>query len=180
MKKVNGKSYNDLSLYFKPENQNESNAYIFLALLGRRKTAFVSELIVNYLNSVGIADATRLTPEYAKLIASDSFMASTASTTMSMGPLLKLFEEQLSQKETQETEEPPMQSAERKRVPPKRKSTKPTDDTEKKIPNDTPIPKDVVPDETESSDDDNDLLDDDFIMDANIMQGLSAFGISTQ
>ena len=104
MKKVNGKSYNDLSLYFKPENQNESNAYIFLALLGRRKTAFVSELIVNYLNSVGIADATRLTPEYAKLIASDSFMASTASTTMSMGPLLKLFEEQLSQKETQETE----------------------------------------------------------------------------
>lgn len=177
MKKVNGKSYNDLSLYFKPENQNESNAYIFLTLLGRRKTTFVSELIVKYLNSVGIADATRLTPEYAKLIASDSFMASATSTTMSMGPLLKLFEEQLSQKETQETEEPPMQSVERKRVPPKRKSTKSDEDTEKKISNNTPIPKDVI---SESDDDDDDLLDDDFIMDANIMQGLSAFGIPTQ
>ena len=181
MKKVNGKSYNDLSLYFRPENQREADAYEFLALLGRRKTAFVSELIVRYLHSVGIADVTRLSPEYAKLIASDSFMASTtpsAATTMSVEPLLKLFGEQLSQKTTSEPIEKTEKTSETKRIPPKRKSSKTVAEaeTEKEVSTSTPIPKPVI---TEEPEDDDDLLDDDFVMDANIMQGLSAFGIRT-
>ena len=122
MKKVNGKSYNDLSLYFRPENQNETDAYEFLSLLGRRKTAFVTELIVRYLKSIGVTDVNRLSPEYAKLVASDSFMTTSSTASMSVEPLLKLFEEQLSNKISQEPAEKPEKSSERKRIPPKKRS----------------------------------------------------------
>lgn len=183
MKVVNGKSYNDLSLYFRPENQHEKDAYFFLSLLGRKKTSFVSDLIYYYLKSKGITNVKDITPEYAKLLTSETFLTSTSAVSLPMEVLLKMFTEQVVSSPVHQTNIPNISIP--KDVPLMQETKmepaySTTSENASKKPLETQKEKPIAEELEDNSHHEEeifDLSDDDFTMDNNILQGLTAFGV---
>ena len=184
---VNGNTYQDICLYFRPEYQNEKNAYDFLYLLGRKKTAFVADVIMQYLKSKGVTDVSDLTSEQAKLLASESFLNINTASSMSlpMELLLKMFSEQMTN-QTSISQPVSQTTAIPQEDVPVKKEKKPVKKKEP-IKKELDIPVNETIKQFDGNEDDDDLFanddiadNDDFTMNDNILRGLSSFGIFTK
>lgn len=184
MKRVNGKEYNDLSLYFRPDNEKEQDAYNFLCMLGRKKTSFVADLISNYLISNGITNVNDITPEYAKYLIHGTSLKNgptTSSMSLPVELLIKMLGEQLNNSVSKPVEIPSAKEIQPAKEPQKKKNTAPPTFTRKKSSDESFTKKEVVKprvnDIVDSDEDFSDTSEDNFTMDNNILSGLSAFGV---
>lgn len=184
MKRVNGKEYNDLSLYFRSDNEKEQNAYDFLCMLGRKKTSFIADLISNYLISNGITNVSDITPEYAKFLMHGTNIRNaptTSSMSLPVELLIKMLGEQLNNSISKPVEITSAKELQPAKEPQKKKNTASPSFTRKKSSDESLIKKEVVKprvnDIVDSDEDFPDTSEDDFTMDNNILSGLSAFGV---